>query len=151
VLVITRLYRHAMPPLIGAFAALLFGIDATHGFEVGYICNRHTLITGVFGVSCLDQYLRYRIRGERRAAFLAAALYVVSLLTGEAALAIGAYVFAHAAVADEDKWTRRALAFAPYAVITVAYQVAYKAAGYGAMGSALYTDPKSEPLHFLRE
>src|SRR5262249_47309214 len=119
VLVITRLYRHAMPPLIGAFAALLFGIDATHGFEVGYLCNRHTLITGVFGVSCLDQYLRYRIRGERRAAFLAAALYVVALLTGEAALAIGAYVFAHATLADEDKWTRRALAFAPYAMITV--------------------------------
>jgi hypothetical protein len=151
VLVITRLYRGVMPPLVAGLAALLFAVDATHGFEVGYICNRHTLITGVFGFLCLDQYLRFRTHGDRRAGFLAPVLYVVSLLTGEAAMAIGGYIFAHAALADEDRWTRRALAFAPYPLITVVHQVAYGAAGYGATGSALYTDPRADPLHFFRE
>jgi hypothetical protein len=151
VLVATRLYRGVMSPLVAGLAALLVAIDATHGFEVGYICNRHTLITGVFGFLCLDRYLHFRATGDRRAGLLAPLLYVVSLLTGEAAVAIGGYVFAHAALADQDRWTRRAVAFAPYPIITVAYQIAYGAAGYGATGSALYTDPRTEPLHFFRE
>jgi hypothetical protein len=151
VLVITRMYRGVLPPLVAGLAALLFAVDATHGFEVGYICNRHTLITGVFGFLCLDQYLRFRTHGDRRAGFIAPLLYVVSLFTGEAAVAIGGYVFAHAALADEDRWTRRAAAFAPYPVITLVHQVAYGAAGYGASGSALYTDPRADPVQFLRE
>lgn len=151
VLVITRLYRGVMPALVSGLAALLFAVDATHGFEVGYICNRHTLITGVFGFLCLDQYLRFRTHGDRRAGFVAPVLYVVSLLTGEAAVAIGGYVFAHAALADEDKWTRRAAAFAPYPIITVVHQIAYAAAGYGASGSALYTDPRADPVEFVRQ
>ncbi len=105
----------------------------------------------MFGFLCLDQYLRFRTHGDRRAGFIAPVLYVVSLLTGEAAVAIGGYVFAHAALADQDRWTRRAAAFAPYPLITIVHQIAYGAAGYGASGSALYTDPRADPLQFLRE
>src|SRR5260221_10025184 len=92
-LIITRLYRGAMGNLVGGLAALLFAVDATHGFEVGYICNRHTLVTAVLGVLCLDQYLRYRTNADRRAGFLAPPLYLLSLLGGEAAIAIGGCIF----------------------------------------------------------
>ncbi|HEX2678372.1 MAG TPA: hypothetical protein VHM19_17085, partial [Polyangiales bacterium] len=154
VLVMTRLYRSALGLRIGGMAALLFALDHTHGFVAGYICNRHTLVTGLLGALCLHVHLRARQHPgptSTRWLWLAPVLYVLALLSGEAAIAIGGYIFAYELLAQEGSLARRAFAFAPYAAITLVWRVLYTLAGYGASGSGLYIDPGREPAHYLAE
>jgi hypothetical protein len=151
VLAATRMYRGAMGALVGGLAGLLFAFDHTHGFVTGLITNRHTLITGVFGVLSLDQYLRSRLHGDRLGAILGPILYVIALLSGEAAVAFAGYVFAFAAVAERGPLLRRGLGAMPYLLITVVWRALYNAAGYGASGSGLYIDPVRAPAQFLKE
>jgi hypothetical protein len=149
VAVATRLYRGLLGPRVGGLAALLFAVDHTHGFEVGFICNRHTIVTAVFGVLCLDAHRRYRENADARASVVALGFYLVALLAGESSLAVLGYLFAYALFVDEAKLGKRVLAFAPYLLITAIWRAAYNHAGYGAKGSGLYIDPVREPLHFL--
>jgi hypothetical protein len=152
VLAMTRLYRGALGMRVGGMAALLFALDHTHGFVAGYICNRHGLITALLGALCLHVHLRGRREPDQNAAghaALAALLYVLALLSGEAAIAIAGYVFAYELLAHEGPWASRLAAFAPYLAITLIWRVLYSAAGYGGSGSGLYLDPGREPLAYL--
>jgi hypothetical protein len=148
VLAATRMYRTALGPVVGGFAALLFAVDHTHGFVVGYIANRHALIAGALSMLCLELFIRSRLRRDPRAALLAPAVYVLALLAGEASLAITGYLFAYALFADRGPLSKRALAFAPYFVITVVWRGLYNLTQHGASGSGLYLDPGHDPIHF---
>jgi hypothetical protein len=147
----TRMYRRSLGVLVGGMAALLFAVDHTHGFEVGYICNRHVLVAATFGVLCLDQHLRFREQGSPIAAMAAAMFYVLTLLSSEGGMSIGAYLLAYAVFAESGSGWRRALSVTPYVLITIFWRVAYVAGGYGSRGSGLYLDPATEPWRFLRE
>jgi hypothetical protein len=150
VLVATRLYRGVLGDLVGGMAALLFAFDHTHGFIVGFICNRHALLAGVFGFACLDFAFRYRARGVRGAALvLGPAAYVLALLSSESALAVFGYLFAYTLFVEQGSVLKRALSFAPFLIITAAYRAAYNFFGYGGRGSGLYIDPARDPVHFL--
>ncbi|HMJ13065.1 MAG TPA: hypothetical protein VK524_16705, partial [Polyangiaceae bacterium] len=149
VLAATRMYRAAMGTLVGGIAAALLALDHTHGFAVGYIVNRHTLIAAVFSALCLDQHIRYRAHGVRHGAVLAPLLYVTALLASESSLAVAGYLFAYAVFADRGPLWKRALSFLPYLAITGIWRGLYNAAGYGAVGSGLYLDPAREPVRFL--
>jgi hypothetical protein len=148
--VTTRMYRVAHGPLIGGIAATLFAVDHTHGFVVGYICNRHALITAVFGVWALAEYLRAYEDPTWSKKSVAWALYLFAMFSGESTIAIGGYVFAHILFVQRSSWLRRVLAFAPYALITVGFRVIYSLAGFGAAGSGMYVDPVRQPLAFLQ-
>jgi hypothetical protein len=145
----TRMYRSALGTKVGGLAALLFAFDHTHGFVVGYICNRHALITALFGVLCLDQHLRAYAENTRRRWLLAYVLYALALCSGESTIAILGYLIAHVLCVDESPLLRRALRVAPYLIITVLWRAAYTRAGYGAVGSGLYIDPGREPVTYL--
>jgi hypothetical protein len=149
ILASTRMYRGVLGPLVGGFAALLFAIDHTHAFVVGYVPNRHALIAAVFGALCLDRHFRSRDHANRREGVLAVVFYLLALLSSEAALAIAFYLFAYALVVERGSLVRRALGLAPYFVVTVVWRAVYTLAGYGAHGSGLYIDPAREPLRFL--
>jgi hypothetical protein len=149
VLALTRLYRRALGTVVGGLAALLFALDHTHGFVVGYICNRHTLITASLCVFALDQHLRQRALQPAHIPWRAVACYALALASGESALAILGYLLAHLLFVERGAWQRRALALAPYLVLTLLWRMAYSAAGFGARGSGLYIDPGREPWHFL--
>jgi hypothetical protein len=149
VLAVTRLYRGFLGPLIGGFAALLFAIDHTHGWEVGFSSNRHALITAVFGVLTLDAYRRARQDQSRAAAMLAPLLFVVTLLAGESGVAVLGYLLGHALFVEEQPLRRRALALAPYLAILISWRLAYNWLGFGAHGSGPYIDPGREPLRYL--
>ena len=149
VLVTTRMYRVAHGPLIGGVAATLFAFDHTHGFIVGYICNRHALITALLGVIALGLYLRAYAEPSRARWAAAWALYLIAMFSGESTVAIGGYVFAHVVFVQEGSWRKRVLSFAPYAVITVGFRALYSLLGYGASGSGMYVDPVRQPLSFL--
>lgn len=52
---------------------------------------------------------------------------------------------------DKGTWRRRLLGLLPYAVVVVAWRVAWSWQGYGAVGLGLYVDPIGEPWRFLSE
>jgi len=149
VLAMTRMYRLALGPFIGGLAALLFTFDHTHGFVAGYICNRHTLITALLGVLALAEHLRAHARGSRAAQLAAYALYAAALASGESAIAIAGYLFAHALCVERGPVARRALRFAPYFVITLIWRALYTRAALGAYGSGLYIDPGRDPVAYV--
>src|SRR5207253_10254072 len=45
--------------------------------------------------------------------------------------------------------SRRVASLVPYALVTLAWRVAYARLGYGSSGSSLYVDPIAEPLRFI--
>jgi hypothetical protein len=149
VLAATRMYRIAMGVTVGGLAALLFAFDHSHGFGVGYICNRHALITALLGMLCLGEHLRAHETKRRSALVFAYVLYAIAIGSGESAVAVCGYLFAHALCVEQGPLLRRALRFLPYAVITVIWRAAYTRAGYGAFGSGLYIDPGREPIVYL--
>ncbi len=149
VLATTRMYRGLLGPVAGGMAGLLFAFDHTHGFEVGYICNRYVLVAALLGVLCLDQHIRARSGGGRAAAWAGPLLYVLALLAGESSIAIGAYLIAYELLAQRGPWLRRARAALPYVAITLLWRACYNLTGLGASGSGPYVDPAREPLHFL--
>jgi hypothetical protein len=145
----TRLYRGVLGSAVGGLAALLFAVDHTHGFIVGFISNRHALVTAVFGLFCLDQHHRATDTGRGAHRLAALGLYLVSLLAGEFALAIAGYLVAHALFLERGSIARRLLSLAPYVLLTLVWRVVYTKLGYGTHGSGLYVDPIADPLEFI--
>jgi hypothetical protein len=145
----TRMYRAALGLLVGGFAALLFAVDHTHGFVVGYIANRHALVAGTLCMVSLELYIRSRTKSDKRAGLIAPAAYLFALLASEASLAIAGYLFAYALFVETGPLRRRALGFAPYFLITVVWRAIYNVTGHGARGSGLYLDPGRDPVHFV--
>ena len=149
VLAATQLFRGTLGLRVGGLAALLFAVDHTHGFAVGYITNRHALIAAAFSVASLGQHIARSQRGLG-CGIAAPLLYVMGLLSGESTVAVVGYLVGWAAFVETGPIRRRALNLAPYFVITLIWRAAYNLAGYGGHGSGLYLDPARQPAEFLR-
>jgi hypothetical protein len=116
---------------------------------VGYICNRHTLITALLSVLCLNAHLRARAAGSLPGLVWAYALYAAALVSGESAVAIAGYVCAHALCVERTSLPQRLRLIAPYLLITLVWRALYTRAGYGAIGSGLYIDPARDPAAYI--
>ena len=147
-----RFYRRFIPePLrwIAVLALLLYAVDDARGPVVGWIANRNALIALTLALPALLAHDRWRREGWAAGRWVAPLLFAVSLGAGESALAIGAYLAAHALWLDRGRWTARLGALAPYAIIVVAWRVLYAHLGYGVAGSGIYLDPGSDPGAFV--
>ena len=133
---------------IAVLALLLYAIDDARGPVVGWIANRNALIALVLAVPALLAHDRWRRDGWAPGRWLGPLAFAVSLGAGESAVAIGAYLAAHALWLDRAPWRDRALALAPYALIVVVWRVAYGYLGYGVEGSGIYLDPGADPGAF---
>ncbi|MFC2173902.1 hypothetical protein ACFLU6_14950, partial [Acidobacteriota bacterium] len=151
VLVASLLYRRFLsPPWVAGFAALLFALDDARGFPAGWLANRNALLAVFFGLLTLVWYDKWRRDGWRPGLFLALAAMVLALFSGEAALAVCAYLFAHALFLDEKAWPRRLFALLPFALMVLIWFGLYFGLGYGTNGSGYYLDPVTEPLAYGR-
>ncbi len=147
---VAALYRRLGGTVLAAgAAALLFTIDDVHAMTVGWISGRNAVLAAIPAFGALWLHHRWRRDGWRPGAALAPALVLVSVLSAEAGLAATAYIAAYAIALDKGRWWRRLLTLLPYAVALAAWQLAYKALGYGAAGSGLYRDAAAAPLTFL--
>jgi hypothetical protein len=134
---------------IAGLASVLYAVDHGHGF-VGWIAFRNGVLAAAFGVLAL--VLHDRWRKERKGSWVLGPLaFALGLASGEAASATLAYLLAYAVTVDRGSARSRAISLAPYAVVTIAWQLAYRGLGYGVVGSGIYLDPGREPLRFLRE
>ena len=93
--------------------------DHTHGFPVGFICNRHALITAMFGSLALDQYCRGAAGTLPSARWLGPLLYACSLLSGEAGTSVQIYILAYALFVEDGTVSKRLRSVAPYLLVTL--------------------------------
>jgi hypothetical protein len=148
--VLAVLYRRFHPPWIAHLALLLYALDDAHGWVLGWTANRNVLVAATLAFAALLLHDRARRDGWRLGAWLAPATFAAALLGGEAALGVTGYLFAHALFVDSGPLARRLARLWPYAVLSVAWLVAYKALGYGTTGGGMYLNPLDEPLPYLR-
>jgi hypothetical protein len=149
VFVVSLVYRRVFAnAAIAGLAALMFAVEDAHAMPAAWLANRNSLLALFFcGISLL---LHMEWRNGRRLIhlFLALAAFGMGLLSGEAALAITAYLFAYGLFMDRGPLVRRMASLAPYAAMVVVWRVMYKALGYNVIGSGMYLDPVGRPLDF---
>lgn len=146
----TILYRRFMGvTAVAGLAALLYAIDDARGFPVAWVNTRYALMTTLFGLIALLAHDRWRREGWRSGAFLAPLCLGLSLLSGEAGIAIGGYLLAYALCLDRGTWLQRILSLLPYGAVVLIWRLIYSALGYGVWGSGMYLDPMREPLPFI--
>ena len=132
---------------VAVLAAAIYALDEAHGIPLGWIANRNALIATTLGLCALLAYAR---AADRDKVSLWAPLWLLAaLLAGEAALATCAWMLAHALFLDQGSPKRRALRLLPAGLTVLAWRLAYRALGFGTLGSGLYLDPLSEPAAFL--
>ncbi|MBN1653724.1 MAG: hypothetical protein JXA30_08110 [Deltaproteobacteria bacterium] len=149
VIAVTALYRKLMGvTTVAGVASLLFAIDHTHGFTVGYMANRNATIALFFGALTLYFHDHWRTKESKKAALLAPMFFLCGLLSGESAVAIFGYLTAYTVFLDFGSLRRRITGLLPSLAVLSLWQVYYSSAGYGARGSGLYIDPIHEPIQF---
>ncbi|MEM7355650.1 MAG: hypothetical protein AAF657_32850 [Acidobacteriota bacterium] len=134
---------------VGGLSAVLFALDEAHALPTAWLANRNALLSMFFGLLALLAYHRGRSESWRPGAFFAPVCLLLAVLSGEAAVACGAYLLSYALFLDRGALRDRLTALVPCAGTGVIWYAAYKAMGYGTGGSATYIDPGSEPLRFL--
>lgn len=148
--VLGGLYRRLHAPWIAHLALALYALDDARGWVLGWTANRNVLVAAVLAFAALLVHDRARRSGWRPGAWLGPALYAAALLGGEAALAVTGYLLAHALFLDAGPRSRRLLRLWPYAALSAAWLVAYRALGYGTVGGDMYVNPFDTPGLFLR-
>lgn len=144
-LVVAALYRRLFGATwVAGLAALLYAINDGHGFTVGWLANRCSLMAAVFGVLALLAHDRLRRDGWRPGAVLGPLAFAATLLSSEEGIAVCGLFAAYALVLDRNR--RRFVALAPYVAVAIAWFAVYRALGYGVNGTGSYTDPFAHPI-----
>ena len=144
------LFRRLLPtPAIANLALALYAWDDARGQILSWVANRHALLGGLLGCATLLCHDKWRRDAWRVGAVLGPALFGLSLLCSEMALATSGFLLGHALFVDMGRLTRRLLRLVSYACIALAWQLTYTWAGYGTQGSGAYLHPFHEPLAYL--
>ncbi|RME51994.1 MAG: hypothetical protein D6795_07275, partial [Deltaproteobacteria bacterium] len=150
VLLLAKLYRKLLPVAwVAGVAALLYTIDDAHALAVGWIANRNALLAAIFAFLAFDRHLAWCREGGWRALLAALLFLAMGLLSAEAAIGVGAYLFAYALFLDSGRWFERARRLLPYFLLVVGWRLLYRHLGYGVVHSGAYIDPLRDPARFL--
>jgi hypothetical protein len=154
VLACAALYRRFLPVAwVAGFATAYYAFDQAHAFPAAWVANRNALMSTLFGVLSLLAHDRWRTQRRLWFGFLAWAGFALALLSAEAGVAIAGYTVAYALCVETSDTRRgalhRVLSLAPYVLIAVAWRVAYRVLGHGAVGSGANVDPLLHRAVFL--
>lgn len=148
--VLLRLYRRWLGEgWVAGAAAFCFATYGGFAMPVTWIANRNGLMAVFWGVIALWGHDRWRAEGWRWGAVVGGIGVSLSVLSAEAGIATGAYLFAYACFLDRRGWLRGGLALWPYAVVVIGWRVVYRALGYGVVGTTMYVDPLLSPVAFV--
>lgn len=134
-------FRRVASLPIAFLAFALFALEDARGPAVGWIANRGAFVVATFGFAALGLQARAMADGSRRDRWLAWVSFVLALLAGEAAVAIGGYLLAEAlfgASSPERGREERLLALWPFVAVGLIWAGLYAAFGWGAKGSDVY-------------
>ena len=147
---IHALYRRLLSPAwIASLALFLYVLDDARCWFGSWVAARNATVATAFSIWVLVFYHRYRDQGFKAGVWLAPLMLALSLLCGEGAVAICAYLFAYALFLDAGPWPLRLLRLAPCSLIVIVWRVIYNSLGYGVAGSGLYVDPLQDPWRFF--
>jgi hypothetical protein len=150
VLVVAAFYRRMFGATwVAGLAAILYAIDDGHGFSVGWVANRCTLMATTLAIATLIVHDRWRRDRWRLGAVLAPLGLALTLLASEEGIAACGLIGAYTLVLDEAPWRKRAAVLAVYAAVVLAWYAAWKSMGYGIDGTGSYTDPIAHPGVFV--
>lgn len=149
VFLVSQLYLRLLPVRVAWIAALLYAADDANTLGVAWIASRNTLLTALFALLTLLEYVHFRADGSKRHAAAAWFALLLAHASSEGALATWAYLVAHAVFVDKAPWRARLLALAPYALLSISFVALTSALGFGVHGSGAYIDPRTQPLLFL--
>ncbi len=141
--------RISIAPIAAGLAALIYAISDGHGLPAVWLANRNATIAVFFGICTLIAYDRWRRDGFKLGAVIAPIALLAAVLANEGAVSAGAYLLAYAIFMDPDRTWKRFPALLPCVAIGVGWWLAYRACGYGAIGSGVYIDPANSPLEYL--
>jgi hypothetical protein len=147
--VLALLYRRFHAPWVAHLALVLYALDDSRGWVLGWVANRNALVAATLAFTALLLHDRERRDGWRPGLWLAPLVFAAALLGGEAALAVTGYLLAHALFVDSGPLARRLGRLWPYAALSVAWLAAYRALGYGTSGGGMYLNPVDEPGPYL--
>lgn len=142
--------RLSASPMVAGLAALVYAVCDGNGLPAVWLANRNATLAACFGICALLAYDWWRRGGARFGAFLAPIALLAAVLGNEGAVAVGAYLVAYALFIDPDRTWRRFASLVPCAAIGVAWWLAYRSMGYGAVGSGVYIDPANNVLEFTQ-
>jgi hypothetical protein len=145
-------YKQFLSPFwVAGLAALLYAIDHSHAFGVASLCNRNALMATVFGFLTLMAHDWWRRADIKFCIIVAPACFFLGLLSAEAALAAGGYLFAYALFFDKGKPFTRYAALLPYVITAIVWRIIYIARGYGVAHSGVYIEPGKDIMRFAAE
>jgi hypothetical protein len=157
VIAATFLYRRILsqadtinPAWTIGLAAFMFAVSDAHGAPAAWLANRYGLVTLTFGLLTLIAHDRWRRDGWNRGGLIAPFTFLLCLLSSEGGVAAGAFLFAYSLFLEKTPWQRRLAALVPYAAIGIAWSILRILFGFGVIGSAMYVDPGTTPLAFVR-
>jgi hypothetical protein len=143
------LYRRVLgASFVAGLAALVYGIDHTHGLPVAWVANRNALVAGFFSLAAIVAYDAAR-RSKRAALGAASALlFGLGLAAGESGLAALGYLIAYAAFLDAAPLGERIKSLLPHAAVAIGWATIYRLGHYGVVGSGMYYEPLRQPADF---
>ncbi len=149
ILVVSLLYRRFISvPHITTLAIILYAVDEAHGFPVGWLAHRNTLLAMFFSGLALLMYDKWRRDKWGIGGWLAPFFFLLGVFSAEAAIAMAGYFFAYTLFLDKGILSRRLLSLLPTITVIVGWLTLYRWLGYGTWGTA-YANPIQEPLRFL--
>jgi hypothetical protein len=148
---VRALYRELFPERgLATLAFALYALDDARGWLVSWVAARNAPIATAFSVWALWLHLRQRRGQLPSGAWFGPLAFGLGLLASEGAVATAGYLIAYSFIVERGGLLRRLAPLWPYALVFVAWRVAYRALDYGVSGSSLYVDPWLDPLRFLR-
>jgi hypothetical protein len=146
------LYRRVVGAAwVAGLATLLYAVNDGHGFTVGWLSNRCSLMAAAFGVAALIAHDRWRRDGWRPGGVLGPLALAAALLSSEEGMAVCGLLGAYALVLEPGPRVRRLVTLAPYVGVALAWFAVHRALGYGVDGTGSYTDPLAHPLVYAAQ
>lgn len=145
------LFRRFAEPEIALLAAAFLVFDYSVTMNMQWMAARNSYMAVCLGMLALLSHLNWREGYGRRFFALSQLIYLVALLTAEAAVALLGYLIAYALILDNRRGVRAFISLTPYFLVTVLWRIAYSDAGFGAANIGLYADPGRGMQQFLEQ
>ena len=136
----------------------IYLLDGQHVATVSWVANRNALIAAIFSLWAMLQFIQWHdsmVEGKRllaiKALGLSTCLWLLALLSGEAALAMSAYFFAFVVVYSELPLKQRIIILLPFLLLSLVWLFVHQSLGYGAEPSGnSYVNPIAHPFRFMQ-
>ncbi|MCP5048455.1 MAG: hypothetical protein GY940_14895 [bacterium] len=134
---------------VAYIALFIFALAQRNGFVVLYGGARWLLIAMAFALAGLVAHIKWREQGWKPGRYLSLVCFLLALLSGEASMAVLAYLAAYELAGSAEPLKKRINALIPITVLVFIYLMLHRILGYGAGGEGTYTHPLNEPVEFL--